>query len=95
MLNPKATFNGSYTGDVDLAKNGSYPVQVSGQLTLHGVTRNIHVPAMLTVQNKKLVGQSQFYLKPADFNIKIPALVRDKIAQQITVSVKTDFNIPN
>lgn len=92
---PKSTFNGSYTGDVDIKKNGTYNVQVSGQLTLHGVTKNITVPATLTVQNNKLVGQTQFYLKPADFNIKIPALVKDKIAQHITVTVKTDFNLPN
>jgi hypothetical protein len=92
---PKATFNGTYTGNVDLTKNGTYPVQVNGSINLHGVTHNLSVPATLTVKDKKLSGQSNFTLKPSDFNIKIPSLVRDKIAQQITVTVKTDFNLPN
>lgn len=92
---PKATFNGTYTGDVNLSKNGSYPIQVTGSITLHGVTKQLTAPATLVVQDKKLVGQSKFFLKPADFNIKIPALVKDNIAQQIAVTVRTDFNLPN
>ncbi len=92
---PKAHFNGSYSGAVDLQKNGSYPVQVRGDLTLHGVTKNIEVPAVLEVQDGKLTGRSSFQLKPQDFNIKIPSLVRDKIAQQIDVAVKVEYNLSN
>ena len=92
---PKSTFTGSYTGNVDLTRNGTYNVQVTGNLVLHGVTKSISVPATLQVQDKKLLGQSRFNLKPADFNIKIPALVRDKIAQQIDVLIKTEFNLSN
>lgn len=92
---PKSTFTGSYSGDVDLARNGVYNIQVTGSITLHGVTRNIAVPATLEVRDKKLIGQTQFFLKPADYNIKIPALVSDKIAQQIKVTIKTEFNLSN
>lgn len=90
---PKATFNGSYSGDVNLAKNGSYPIQVSGSITLHGVIRPLSIPATLVVQDKVVMGQAKFYLKPADFNIKIPSLVKKNIAQQIEVTVKTDFKL--
>ncbi|MGV3656305.1 MAG: YceI family protein [Chitinophagaceae bacterium] len=92
---PKSTFTGNYTGNVDLTQNGTYNIQVNGDLILHGVTKNISVPATLQVQDKKLLGYSKFYLKPTDFNIKIPALVREKIAQQIEVVIKTEFNISN
>ncbi len=92
---PKSTFTGSYTGNVDLSRNGTYNVQVSGALTLHGVTKTISVPATLVIQDKKLFGNATFQLKPADFNIKIPALVSDKIAHQVEVVVKTDFNLSN
>lgn len=90
---PKATFNGNYTGNVDLTKNGNYPIQVTGAITLHGVTRPLTVPATLVVQDKILMGQAKFYLKPADFNIKIPALVKNNIAKEIAVTVKTDFKL--
>jgi len=92
---PKSTFTGNYTGDVDLTRNGTYNIQVTGNLVLHGVTKSITVPATLQVQNQKLTGESRFQLKPSDFNIKIPSLVRDKIAQQIDVFVKTEFNLTN
>lgn len=90
---PKATFNGSYTGDVNLTKNGSYPIQVTGSITLHGVTRPLSIPATLVVQDKVLLGQAKFFLKPVDFNIKIPSLVKNNIAKEIAVTVKTDFKL--
>jgi polyisoprenoid-binding protein YceI len=90
---PKANFSGNYSGEVDLTKNGIYPVMVNGNLTLHGVTKSIEVPAVFEVENGKLSGKSNFQLKPEDFNIKIPALVKDKIAKQIDVAVKVEYNL--
>lgn len=89
---PKAGFNGNYTGDVDLAKNGVYKVEAQGQLTLHGVTKSITVPAVIEVKDGKLIGKANFKLTPSDFNIKIPSLVREKIAGQIDVTVLADCN---
>lgn len=92
---PKARFIGSYTGDADLTKNGLYAVQAQGQLTLHGVTKEITVPAIIEVKDGKLTGRSEFKLTPSDFNIKIPSLVREKIAQQIDVRVSVDLTQQN
>lgn len=89
---PKASFVGTYNGDVDVLKNGVYPVVVKGQLTFHGVTRSIEAPASIEVQDGVLTGKSEFNLKPADFNIQIPALVRDKIAQQMDIRVHIKCN---
>ena len=90
---PKTSFTGSYTGDVDATKDGTYKVMVKGNLTLHGVTRAIEVPATMDVKAGQLTGKSNFKIKPADYNIKIPALVKDKIAQQIDVAVKIDYTL--
>lgn len=90
---PKSTFTGSYTGDVDLNKNGVYNVSVKGQLTLHGVTRPVEMPATIEVKNGKLVGQSSFNLVPGDFDIKIPSIVREKIARQIAVRVSVECSL--
>jgi polyisoprenoid-binding protein YceI len=87
---PNARFSGTYTGDVDVTKDGTYKVQAQGQLTLHGVTKPIEVPAVIEVKDGKLIGKSDFKLTPSDFNIKIPSLVREKIAQQIDVHVSID-----
>src|SRR5215203_6655503 len=36
---PNARFSGTYTGDVNVTRNGIYKVQVQGDLTLHGVSK--------------------------------------------------------
>lgn len=90
---PKTSFTGSYTGEVNTQKEGSYPVQVSGKITFHGVTKDVTVPAVLQIQGGKLTGTANFQLLPGDFNIKIPSVVRDKIAERIDVKVKVDYPI--
>ncbi|HYH14249.1 MAG TPA: YceI family protein [Flavisolibacter sp.] len=90
---PKTSFYGSFSGDVNPQKEGQYPVQVKGKLTLHGVTREVAIPAVIVVQKGKLSGTANFQLEPGDFNIKIPAVVRDKIAERIDVNVKTEYSI--
>ena len=87
---PKANFSGAYTGDVQADKNGVYKVTVKGNLTLHNVTRPIETPATLEVKDGKLLGQAEFKLKPEDFNINIPGIVRDKIDKEIAVKIRID-----
>ena len=87
---PKANFTGAFTGDVPLNKDGSYKVTVKGSLNLHNVTKPVEIPATIEVKNGHLVGQADFKLKPEDFNISIPSLVRDKIDKEISVKVNID-----
>ncbi|MDP4148556.1 MAG: YceI family protein [Bacteroidota bacterium] len=87
---PKASFNGSYTGDVNLNKEGAYHVTVKGNLTLHNVTRAIEESATMEVKGGKLSGSADFLIKPEDFGISIPSIVRDKIAREMTIHVRID-----
>ncbi|HTB51521.1 MAG TPA: YceI family protein [Ferruginibacter sp.] len=89
---PKAVFNGSYTGDVILTKDGVYNIMVKGTLTLHNVTRTIELPATLEVKNGKLIGTAEFKIKPEDYNISIPSVVRDNIAKELTITIKAEYN---
>jgi polyisoprenoid-binding protein YceI len=87
---PKATFSGAYIGDVALDKDGVYKITVKGGLTLHNVTRTVETPATLEVRAGHLLGVAEFRVKPEDFNISIPSIVRDKIDKEITVKVNID-----
>lgn len=89
---PKASFNGTYTGNVDLTKNGTYSIVVSGALTIHGVTKNVQATATLEVNGSVLSGNAHFQVKPEDYNIIIPSLVRDKIAPMMDINVKINCN---
>ena len=87
---PKATFTGSFTGDVDIRKEGSYAVLVKGNLSLHNVVKMVEVPATLEVKGGKLVAMTQFVVKPEDFQITIPSVVRNKIAKEVTINVNAN-----
>lgn len=91
---PNATFKGTvenYT-DVNLTQNGSYPVKVKGELTLHGVTLTIEEDGTMVVEGDMIHASSKFNLKPADFNIKIPGAVVKNIAENIEVRVDVKLN---
>jgi hypothetical protein len=88
---PKAIFKGqidNYT-KLDLTKNSKATVKVSGDLTIHGVTKKITTDATLAVNGGKINASTTFLLTIADYNITIPALVKDQIAK--TVKVKADL----
>jgi polyisoprenoid-binding protein YceI len=86
---PKANFAGNIAG-LTATSPGTYPVQIEGSLSFHGVTRPLSTSAVLVIGADKLNGKANFSLVPSDFNIKIPALVRDKIANRINVEVLLD-----
>ena len=85
---PKANFSGTYTGDVTPGKDGVYKVAVKGNLTLHNITLAIETSAMLQAKGGSLIGNAEFTVKPEDYNMTIPSVVRNKIASTITVKVK-------
>jgi hypothetical protein len=86
---PKATFKGQINNysKIDLTKDGKSSVKVSGDLTIHGVTKPISTDATLTVKAGKLDAATEFNLQVSDYNIEIPSLVKDQIAKSVKVSV--------
>jgi hypothetical protein len=86
---PKAAFQGTFTdaSKVDFNKDGTYQVTVAGNLTMHGVTKNITIPATIHIVNKKISGESKFDVKLADYNITIPSVVAKQISEDVTISV--------
>jgi hypothetical protein len=87
---PKASFSGSFTGDVNPARDGVYKVMVKGNLTLHNTTHAVETPATIEAKGGKLLGQAEFKVKPEDYDISIPSIVRDKIAPEMRVNVKIE-----
>ena len=66
---------------------------VKGAFTLHGVTRMLEIPATLQLKNNRLTGIAKFKLKPEDYKIEIPALVRNKIAREVDVVVNINAEL--
>lgn len=90
---PKATFKGTIANasSIDKSKDGTYPVKVSGKLTLHGVTKDVETMATFTVKNGTLSASTDFKIEAADYNIEIPGLVKDKVAKTISINVQSNY----
>lgn len=90
---PKAVFKGEIQdkSKVDFSKDGTYEVTVTGDMTIHGVTKKVEAPAKIVVKNSEIGASSTFELTVADFNIKIPAVVRENIAKTVLVNVDVNY----
>lgn len=86
---PKATFSGRFVSfDAAMLNTaGPHPVQVEGDLTLHGVTHRVQVPGSVELKGGQLLASATFPVASADYNIEIPLLVRNSIAKTVTVRV--------
>jgi len=86
---PKAEFRGKIKNPENIRiKNGELKeVIVEGELSLHGVTRNVSSEGTIEKNGDNLIAKSVFILKPEDYDIEIPSVVRDKIAKEIEVTV--------
>ncbi|MDT7807143.1 MAG: hypothetical protein QOJ70_956 [Acidobacteriota bacterium] len=51
-------------------RGGVFKVKLGGDLTLHGVTRHVVIPAEVTVDGQTLRARGEFAVKRSDFNIK-------------------------
>lgn len=91
---PKAFFKGSFDETnlpVTFANNTTQTLQVTGNLTLHGITKAIKTTATITVKNQVITATSAFTIVLSDYKIKVPALVAGNISKEILVSI----NIPS
>ncbi|OLY92136.1 YceI-like domain-containing protein [Cnuella takakiae] len=90
---PRAEFRGALTDKAAVAygKDGTYNVVVKGRLSLHGITREVQAPGTLQVQGGRVTGKSNFTILLSDYNIAIPALVKDKLSNRITITIDLDL----
>lgn len=90
---PKASFTGKVTniGELDLKKDGKYTLDVTGEITLHGVTQPLQIKAEATVSNGSLEARAVFPLTVKDFKIDVPRLVIDNIAEVVEVTVAFNY----
>ena len=85
-----AKFKGTITdfSSVNLKKDGTYKVNVSGKLTMHGVTKDIKTTATLTVAGGAIsAAKTNLSTVLADYGIEVPSLVKDKLASEAKIEI--------
>ena len=86
---PKSTFKGTVAdiSKVNFSVDGTYTVAVSGDLTMHGITKKVTTPGKIIVKGGKITGNAVFSVVLADYKIEVPKLVENNIAKNIEITV--------
>ena len=91
---PKATFKGKIDGfSLDQLSEDPKEFQINGTLTMHGVSKTMKIPVKMNLLGNDVRLSTYFSTRPSDFNIEIPKVVRNKIAE--TIDVEGVFNLSN
>src|SRR4029079_5688441 len=74
-----------------LLGRGQYDLKIGGQLTLHGATRHIVIPAKVTVTGRDLRAVGEFSIDRSDFNVKATSAFHGLV--RVRNKVKFTFDI--
>ncbi len=90
---PKAIIKGKLSGfkATAITQNFSKTYTLDGTLQLHGVTQNISIPVNVNRTGKSIQLTANFIIKPQDYNIVIPKIVSNKIAEEVLVDVSAEL----
>lgn len=90
---PKAKFEGKITNldAIDFSKDGTYPAQVSGKLSMHGVTQEVSTDGEINIKEGKVYANADFSVLLEDYKIEVPSVVKDKISESIDIKVDMGY----
>lgn len=84
---PKSSFEGKVIGfNPDLMEEQA--VKAVGKLTIHGVTNDVEVPGAIQVVDNGISMRSTFVVRLQDYNIKVPQIIWQNIAQEVEVTIE-------
>lgn len=90
---PKASFKGKILNHagVDFSKDGVYPGEFEGDLTMHGVTNHIKSKGVITVKNGKISAKSTIKVSLAGYKIKVEESYKDRIKDEIILTISFNY----
>lgn len=90
---PKFTFSGKIDklNKIKFKKNGIYKSNVSGTLTVKGVSKPVKTLATFVVANGKVNASAAFAIKLADYGITGQAIDAGKVAPEPKITVSAEF----
>ncbi len=89
---PKADFKGYIKNikDIDFSKDGKYPANFDGTLTIHGVAQKVTTVGQVEVIQGKPIITGEFSVKIKDFGIK-GLYIGEKIANEAKIRVNCKY----
>ncbi|HET6974605.1 MAG TPA: YceI family protein, partial [Pyrinomonadaceae bacterium] len=68
-----------------------YDVKITGNLTLHGVTKRIMIPAVVTLEGNNLRAVGEFKIDRDDFNVKATSAFHGMV--RVDDDIRFEFDI--
>lgn len=72
-------------------ENNQYNLKIAGDLTLHGVTRQVTIPTTVTVTENELRARGEFSIDRSDFKVKATSAVHGLV--RVRNKIKFTFDI--
>ena len=90
---PKSTFKGKIKNldAINFSKDGVYPFQIVGDLTIHGVTKNVTQDGSFTIADGKINAKIDFIVSLQAYEVKVEKAYKDAIKDEIELEMDFDF----
>lgn len=84
---PNTIFKGKINEKIDWKKDGENKVTVTGKMSMHGVDKDITVDGLVIIKGEEITISTKFKVHVADYNIKVPSLYIQNIAEDVDVKL--------
>jgi YceI-like domain len=84
---PEAAFKGKLIEEINWNTPGKYAVRAKGMLNIHGVEQERIIRGSITVTERQVIIDAAFTIFLSDYNIPIPRIVKEKLAEEIKLDV--------
>lgn len=88
---PYIRFKGKLVEHIDFTEEGEFSIRAKGIFSIHGIEKEEIIKALIRIGKNKISIQSEFQISLEDYNIKIPHVVFQKIAEEIDVSIDVEL----
>ena len=88
---PKAVFRGKLKNFDFNSLSDKQEYDLSGSLTVRGIKKEVNTKMTVKKTGDKIHLLSEITVKPQDFDIKIPSIVRKKIADKIIITINYEL----
>lgn len=88
---PNSTFKGEIIGFSDTELNSKQDLKARGEITIHGITREIMVTGTGNIKDHHIFLEAKFPIALKDFQIKIPRVVLYNIAEVVEVTIRFEY----
>lgn len=86
-----AKFEGKVVGNINFKEQGTYKVQATGKLSIHGVEKERKIDGEVLVTERSCIFRAKFPVKLSDHNIRILSEDLDRLAGEVEANVDAEL----